>query len=478
MHERATAEMRSSTHAFFDLVELLNSGFINLRRDNVSSSCNLPYYHAWSKAARVRPQVLQLGELSSRCYSYVQLPANGAQNAPEFLNSVQSADIQDVIRAARTVLGNATVNIRFPQDGAWNPDTPPFDGSQRLVGRGGQVCEIESASSFIVDSAVYLKAFVSDQEPLSRVRDFGRQNVFEFINRDFSHSLRMVHRRYQSGIEPTLQNGSYENCSTVLQLTNGVLIPTMTLSEFEDPFSPIVRAFNQAMEANQRARDAITASNIAILALPMAMNLIPMAFVADFATFGTLVYVLLTDIISTLPIFLKGIELVLLRKPQKSLTSVYFAGDEKLAMLEIWNAKCQAAFIYGSAGTAFIATATIAMIAGVLLELWALRLMKRRLANGAAHFSAGSFWVNGPLGRTGRQSTKFSLFGAASTEDRNLAQFDHQNRILKQLIIKCHRDYNHNLTDHAQCNQNVLQNYLQVSSLREQQQSDRNQKTQ
>lgn len=470
MRESATTEMRASTYALFDLMEVLLDGFVSLRQDNGSSICNLPYFHAWSKAARTRPQVFQLGRLSSRCYSYVHLPSSGLQDAPQFLDDVRSVNIQNVVRDARIVLGNATVNIRFPNDGAWNPNTHPFDGSQRLVARGGQVCEIESASSFIVDSTVYLKAFVSDQEPLSRVRDFGRQNVFEYINRDFSHSLRMIHRRYQAGITPTLQNGSYENCTTVLQLTSGIIVPTMTLTEFEDPFSPVARAYSLAMEANQRARDAVTTSNIAILALPMAMNLIPMAFVADFATIGTLIYVLLTDIISTLPIFLKGIELVLLRRPQNGLTSVYFAGDEKLGVIEIWNAKCQAAFIYGSAGTAFIATATFAMVAGVLLELWALRVMKKRLASGAARFSAGSFWVNGPLGRTGRHSTKFSWFGSASTEERNLAQFEHQNRVLKQLIIKCHRDYNRNLTDHAQCNQNVLQNYLNVSSLREQHQ--------
>lgn len=469
MREKADTEMRESTYALFDLVEKLNHHFVTQRRDNVSSSCNLPYYHNWAKAARQRPQVFQVGQLSSQCFSYLHIPDSISEPSRALLASIRHQDIQAVLRSARNALANATVDISFPLDGAWSTDAVPFDGSRKLIRTNGQFCEIEGVSSFVVDSQVYLKAFVSDQNPLSRVRDYGRQSVFEFINRNFSDTLRMIHRRYQPGVAPSLQNGPYENSTTIVQLTNGILVPTLVVAELADPYSAAVRANSQAVEATDRGNDAITASNIAILALPMAMNLIPMAFVADLATVGTLIYVLLTDVISTLPILLKGVELALLNRPQQSYTSAYFAGDEKLSITEIWSATCHAEYRYGNAGAVFIATASFAMVLGVVLEIWAIRLMRRRQAAAAGGLTSRWFGVSGPFGRAGRLSTKFAPLGTGSVEEQSLFEFEHQNGVYRHLLANYQREFEQNVSIQLQNDPNIQQAYLDLSCIHEDQ---------
>lgn len=55
-----------------------------------------------------------------------------------------------------------------------------------------------------------------------------------------------------------------------------------------------------------QAEDALTASNIGILALPMALNVIPIALVADVSSVGLFAYTVMTDILTTIPFIIKG----------------------------------------------------------------------------------------------------------------------------------------------------------------------------
>lgn len=127
-----------------------------------------------------------------------------------------------------------------------------------------------------------------------------------------------------------------------------------------------------------QARDAVTASNIAILALPMIINLIPVSLLADVSTIGLMAYTLLTDIVTTVPFIIKGFELIQMGGREYRDQAAWFRGKkhEQYLLAELWVTNCRILHVR-KLGIGFVVVGFAVMGLGILAEIVAKRLRRK-----------------------------------------------------------------------------------------------------
>lgn len=408
---RANETLRNETTGSFQLMEALNEAFLK-KRQQPTDNCNLPNQHIWAGSARTRPMGFQIGQMDDTCYSYIHL--NDAVKEEKFNASLLN-HAQQIIRSGRRALTTATQNNQFPKDGGWGTGRgtgAPFENVYKNLTVAGQTCTVDTAFAYIINSRVYLRVLVSNRHSSYAAAVFERQLVIEFVPKDFSDSLRMIHPRYDPNLPPDNQTGPLENSSTVMYATQNRIPLSTKQSLDEDSFSALTQGSGEVKEATDRAEDALTYSNIALLVLPMVMNLIPVAFVADLATTGITAYIVFTDVLSCIPFMLKGIELVMLSAPRKAYVTAFFAGNETFAQIEVWCAKCQALDVYVNTGIVFIVTGIVAMLVGFGLEFWATRYIRKR-----KRMASYGNQVPGIFGVAARAKTRFGVLGSGTFEE-------------------------------------------------------------
>lgn len=123
----------------------------------------------------------------------------------------------------------------------------------------------------------------------------------------------------------------------------------------------------------EQIEDATTVSGIAILVIPVLLTMVPIALFADIDTSATLVYTLVTDILTVMPLAVKGIELLQYstQRHEASRNWIYASellDEESPAAIEMWHARCGANSWIARIGAIFVASATVFMIAGIVLE--------------------------------------------------------------------------------------------------------------
>lgn len=141
-------------------------------------------------------------------------------------------------------------------------------------------------------------------------------------------------------------------------------------------------ALQMALQESDRdigqATDALTSSNLAILALPMVMNAVPVSLITDVSTLGLLVYTVMTDMLTTVPFIIKGFELLNMGNRHITTQETYYAGttEDKLVLAETWTAKCQIERV-DRIGAAIIGIGFAVLVVGVFLEFQAKRIRKQ-----------------------------------------------------------------------------------------------------
>ncbi len=157
---------------------------------------------------------------------------------------------------------------------------------------------------------------------------------------------------------------------------------------------PAMRRINEATSHLQDSiHDGITASNIAILTFPALLALIPISSFEFPALEDKLNRVLLysaaTDLVATLPLFIKGVELLVLATRRHTRCKAWTMGVEGdgVAVIEMWCADCVHHLFFQKCGTVFIVIALVFMVLGIVLEtltfLWVRRKRwhKKRVAS-------------------------------------------------------------------------------------------------
>lgn len=143
----------------------------------------------------------------------------------------------------------------------------------------------------------------------------------------------------------------------------------------------ILAAMEKSKDLTKQAHDTRTVSNTAILVFPIFLTTLPLALFADVSDSITLWYVIFTDILTVLPLAIKGVELLQLGVVSRiaTRTMVYGyngpAGNGTL-IAETWSVKCKPAPSITVYGAVFVSVAVFAMLLGIVLEFVAHRKLQ------------------------------------------------------------------------------------------------------
>lgn len=146
----------------------------------------------------------------------------------------------------------------------------------------------------------------------------------------------------------------------------------------------IAAALDAKADWREQVEDARYASNISILVLSCLFTLIPLASFADVSLVALFIYTCVTDIMTCVPLSIKGIEL--LRESRNYDTTVVWAfgginpslAQKHSLVVESWSASCKTVNDVRYTGIVYVTFAIVLMIIGVALEVMVLRRMKRQ----------------------------------------------------------------------------------------------------
>lgn len=233
----------------------------------------------------------------------------------------------------------------------------------------------------------YLLSGITNSPPSTDKSDWDRQFVNEFVgvdaDRDFIDSLSQNLRRFKAP-----HDSNRTKFATSFELWGGrVGLSAIFNMVIEDVPALIQSLDSSSLDANQ-AIDATTTSNIAILALPMALNVIPVSLLSDISALGIIAYTIISDVLTTVPFIIKGFELLAMSYRRHLFEETWFTGrkHDKWIIAETWASQCRLRRVR-RLGISFILVGFAILVIGVLLEIWAHRLRKKWVRNGT--FSVG-----------------------------------------------------------------------------------------
>lgn len=372
---RKNKTLQELVNPAFDVFERIASVIDDRRKDNHTDACNLPTNLGWRKRAIKTTRNFQIGFMDETCFTSLNI--RDAVESKELPYSDLST-ARTIMHEAHTALYKASfdaVGILARDNKNWSDRNAPYRLADIPQRRSEQTCSIEALSGYRVQGTWYLRSIVTNK-PVSQVmpQKF-RQFVIEWVPSEGNEALRMIHFNFSREGEECLVNSS-----TIFNQWAGRGQKSAEGYDFESRVTAISAAYRQNLISVDIASDSVTVSNIAILALPMTMNIIPVAFVAELTFLGMFAYVVVTDIFSTVPFFVKGIELIQSSNPREEVVVAFHGGNKTLGSMELFSAVCRGKETFRVTGIVFVVFATFAMFFGVAFEIWAYRLMRHRLA--------------------------------------------------------------------------------------------------
>lgn len=382
----------------FKLLDDLSAEAVRRRTEHDVGACNVPLSVRWTARARNRMSIFQIGFINQECFTRVDI---SKAIADKQIPSGYSGNVRDIVRDAQDVIENATRRLQFYRDGNWSDPDAPYGFNTRPYTYERQICLADTLFAYRVNGSWYVRASATNHPRFQNMPDLQRHFLNEFVPRNGTASLQMVHT--------SRKTGKLELATTLTSAWSGHGLSIETL-EFDQLDMPLFMAYKENLVEVDIAADAVTPSNVAILALPMVMSLIPVAFVADLNTLGMFAYILVTDVFSTTPFLIKGAELVRSSTQRKTTMMYYHGGNETLGNSQVYIIDCRAEGVFRNTGIVFIAIALSSMVLGLLLELCARRVMRKRRSSALNGSS-----VNGPFGRAVYDETTHGLLGRNET---------------------------------------------------------------
>lgn len=381
---RNHSEQQAEVNKTFNFIDSIWNVVQDRREQKSPDACNLLNLSPTSWNSRVREMVkhYQIGEIDGKCYSQIDLMA-AVKTKEISADIVQKAS--DVFKKGRLAFAEAYKQLKLVPDTNWTGIS--YDMPTRNLTISGQKCSIDSILAHRRERIWYLRAVVTNAPIRKTKKDYTRHYMQEFVPREGSTALQMP----MFNINET---DVIENATTIVAKFGGSGLSVWSES-IDDPQSALHHAYRDNLVAVDLASDAITPSNIAILALPMAMNIIPFSFVSEVSALNMFIYVIVTDVFSTFPFLIKGVELIRSSRPQKEVFYAFFSGNETLGTMESWIVQCTGRERFRLVGISFVSIAISAIVIGISLELWAKRYLSRKFLE-----SKDPRRVRGPFGMT------------------------------------------------------------------------------
>ncbi|CAN8065483.1 unnamed protein product [Agarophyton chilense] len=237
-------------------------------------------------------------------------------------------------------------------------------------------CYVNVLGAFRTQQDWYLNIGITNWNQQKHVGEFARRYLNENIGRGVKAGpLKLYTRPKDDAIN---QTHVQVDATTMAVSHRGTANPAV----FKDiPFREnlaVIRALDNAQVYSQQVSDALSPSSVLILVLPLWLNLIPIALLADVGNKATLMYAMLSDVLTVVPLSIKGVELI-------SIGSAVFYGSvlrissdtngkqSDMAAAEIYVARCTSKRSVLPTGIAFLTVSIVFMILGLLAELVAKR---------------------------------------------------------------------------------------------------------
>ncbi len=232
-------------------------------------------------------------------------------------------------------------------------------------------CEIAMSLAYRVKLTWGVAAILTNYTTEKMIPDNGRGYFTDVLSIDSSGNPRAIEYSI-----PVCSNGNfsfYKNSPGIIETWTGKPswshFAIRSLRE-----NPALKNALQILDESQIAEEFVesseSASNMAILLLPVSLALVPLGLFQDVSLLIALACTLAIDIFSVLPVAIKGMELLLGDVSKFNVVSYVYGepGSEKFTVAETWAATCKKDAGYREKGIALLATAISAMIIGIILE--------------------------------------------------------------------------------------------------------------
>lgn len=141
----------------------------------------------------------------------------------------------------------------------------------------------------------------------------------------------------------------------------------------------VVDSLNDNDYIKGQVEESFRVSSIAILLLPSIFVLVPVNFFQFVGDVCTVLYIILTDIVSVVPIAIKAIELLTFynRKHYATISYIYGNNESPVMAAETWVSSCQLSDSVWRHGVGLLIFAVCAFLVGMLFEIFAhIRVVK------------------------------------------------------------------------------------------------------
>lgn len=250
--------------------------------------------------------------------------------------------------------------------------------------RPSRRCVIHALGIARVGKKWYVASTLTNRPVLSAPKDFDRQfiNEYTYVDEDGAkpETLNMIMPIYNSKEENYTSNN---NTTTMFFRNRGQALPSSFSAIFPERNIALRSALEKADMDSQQVIDALAPSSLAILFLPVSLNLIPIYLITSVDDVKFFIHTLVSDVLSVVPLAVKGIELMVIgyRKHRSIGTRITHArngSQSRAGAAELWAAQCQSMDRVLPVGILFFTLAVCFMVLGVIGEFWAKRFVTRR----------------------------------------------------------------------------------------------------
>lgn len=238
-------------------------------------------------------------------------------------------------------------------------------------------CELVKSVGVFSNQTWGLDVSVTNTTP-SEIADFKEREYFtEFVTRDGSHNLRtqVCSEKFDvlNSTHGTGLSGVWSGSVGWSSMAGGHIEENPALGN----------ARNYIDFAKEMVQDIDSKAATAILVIPAVLCFFPLTLFQDTSVWTIFIYMLVTDIISVMPILFRGLELYNYgRRTEYSMISWVYGNvfDNNPGAVETWVARCKLKDSVRIWGIVFIALAVCSMILGLSIELLAV-LWLRNIKN-------------------------------------------------------------------------------------------------
>lgn len=334
--------------------------------DDPLRTCNFEE-KGWVNTVRTHFGIRGWAEPDLRCITELHGVLVEKKQPP--LHSVDT--LFDTIRNRAQALNSFAQDITDVVLGNW---TNGFAIYEQPYGRLAQQCILNNIGAVRVNGKWHIITTFTNAPKEQTLRDFQRQYLMEYITIGEDGNLaRPLQMRLPERPEEGEERVTFDNATTLLSSWGGK--PTTSffgILEIEDNLA-IIDALDATDPYVQQAEDAVAPSNISILVLPLLLNLVPISLLAEVSSVFMFIYVLLSDVLTVIPLAIKGGELLFIGRKKERAVVLRLSGSlngtlSETAAAELWAAECGANDNVEVVGIIFLTLSLTFLVIGIVAE--------------------------------------------------------------------------------------------------------------